>query len=115
MTGIMLGFGGSLIAFGPDAPSFGQLFVHPDGRIDLASAVPNLGSYFVKEFADACFAGRGHAPTCVIGATTASAMMVTEIIKGLLLGKKAMTTWPEYLYMDFFDQTFVRGSFAGSR
>ena len=115
MTGIMVGFGGSLIAFAPDAPSFGQLFVHPDGRLNLASAVPQLGSYFVKDFAEACFAGRGHAPTCVIGATTASAMMVTEIIKGLLLGKKAMTTWPEYLYMDFFDQTFVRGTFAGPR
>ncbi|MEY2934807.1 MAG: hypothetical protein RL033_5556 [Pseudomonadota bacterium] len=108
MTGIMLGLGASLIVFPPSAPSFEQLFVGPDGRIDLASAVPRLGSYFLKEFLEDCFAGRGHSPTCVIGATTASAMMVTEVLRGLLLGKQAMTTWPECLYVDFFDRVATR-------
>jgi hypothetical protein len=115
MTGIMVGFGASFIAFPPDAPPFGSLFVRADGRIDLGSAVPRLGSYFIKEFVDACFAGRGHAPSCVIGATTASAMMVVEIIKGVMHGKQAMTSWPDYLYVDFFDHVFVRGTFGGSR
>jgi molybdopterin/thiamine biosynthesis adenylyltransferase len=115
MTGIMLGLGASLIVFAPDSPPFERLFVRPDGSLNLASAVPKVGSYFIKEFLDACFAGRGHGPTCVIGATTASAMMVTEVLKGLLLGKQAMTTWPEYLYVDLFDQASVRASFGGTR
>jgi len=116
MTGIMLGFGASLIVFAPDAPSFRRLYVHPDGRLDLSSMLPpRMGSYFVKEFVDACLEGRGHAPTCVIGATTAAAMMVAEIMRGLLLGKPAMTTWPQYLYVDFFDRVSVCDTFPSAK
>ena len=115
ITGIMLGFGGSVIVFRPDAPSYEQLFVRPDGRLDLASAIPRTGSYFIQETLDACFQGRGHAPTCVIGATTASALMIGEIMRGLLLGKESMTSWPEYLYIDFVDHVFIRDSFGSSR
>jgi hypothetical protein len=115
MTGIMLGLGGSLIVFAPDAPGYERLFVRADGRIDLASAIPRIGSYFVTEFWEACLAGRGHAPTCVIGAATASSLMVSEIVRGLMLGKAAMTTWPEYLYVDFIDHVFVRDTFRRPR
>jgi hypothetical protein len=111
MTGIMLGFGGSLIVFRPDAPAYDELFVRADGRLDLARAIPRIGSYVLQESLDACFQGRGHAPTCVIGATTASALMIGEIMRGLLLGKESMTCWPEYLYIDFVEHVFVRDSF----
>lgn len=113
MTGIMLGLGASLIVFPPDAPAFDEIFVGPDGRIELASAVPRLGSYFIKEFVDACLAGKGHAPTCVIGATTAAGLMVSEVLRGLVLGKQEMIAWPEYLYVDLFDRVATRGSLRG--
>jgi molybdopterin/thiamine biosynthesis adenylyltransferase len=108
VTGLMLGFGGSFVAFGPDAPSYDQLFINPDGRINLTDIVPRTGYYFVKEYVDACVAGQGHAPTCAIGATTASSLMLSEILRGIQLGLEAMTTWPEYLYVDFFDHVYVR-------
>ena len=115
MTGLMLGFGASLLVFAPDAPPYEQLFLSADGRIDLSTIVPRLGSYFVPEFIDACFAGRGHAPTCVIGATMASALMVSEVMRGVLLGKHAMTVWPDYVYVDLFDHVYVRGNLAAAR
>lgn len=112
LTGIMLGFGASLVAFAPSAPGYRELFVTADGRIALSRLVPRVASYVIPEFVEDCFAGRGHSPTCVIGATTAAAMMVTELLRGLLLGKEAMTMWPEYLYVDFFDHVYQRGRFA---
>jgi tRNA threonylcarbamoyladenosine dehydratase len=116
MTGIMLGFGGSVIVFQPDAPGYERLFVRADGTLDLASAIPRIGSYVIREYLERCFAGRGHAPTCVTGATTASALMVAQIIRGLLYGRDAMTAWPNYVYLDFVDQIFVRDAFpAGTQ
>lgn len=113
MTGLMLGFGAALHVFQPEAPLYEDLFILPDGRIDLPKIVPGLGSYVVQEYWDACFAGRGHAPTCVLGATTAAGMMVGEMMRGILLGRDQMVSYPEYLYVDLFDHRYVRGPVAG--
>jgi hypothetical protein len=110
MTGLMLGFGAALHVFQPDAPLYEELYVLPDGRIDLPAIIPHLGSYMLQEYMDACYQGRGHAPTCVVGATTAAGMMVSELVRGALLGPRAMVCWPEYLYVDLFDHRYVRGS-----
>lgn len=110
MTGLMLGFGAALHVFQPDAPLYEELYVLPDGRIDLPAIIPHLGSYMLQEYMDACYQGRGHAPTCVVGATTAAGMMVSELVRGALLGPRAMVSWPEYLYVDLFDHRYVRGS-----
>jgi tRNA threonylcarbamoyladenosine dehydratase len=114
LSGIMLGFGASLVTFPPEAPAYGDLFVAPDGRIDLARLVPRVGSYVIREIAEECFAGRGHAPTCVVGATTAAAMMVTEMMRGILLGKQSMVSWPDYLYVDLFDHVYQRARFGAA-
>jgi molybdopterin/thiamine biosynthesis adenylyltransferase len=108
ITGIMLGFGGSLVAFDPTAPGYDKLFTDEQGRLDLRRIIPRWGSYFVKGILEACMDGRGHAPTCVIGATTAASLMISEVMRGIILGKSAMTVWPEYLYVDFVDQVYVR-------
>ncbi|MER6170006.1 ThiF family adenylyltransferase [Streptosporangium sp. NPDC001681] len=110
MTGLMLGFGAALHVFQPEAPPYQDLYMLPDGRIDLPKIIPRLGDYVVQKHWDACFAGRGHAPTCVIGATTAAGMMVSEIMRAILLGRDQMVSYPEYLYVDFFDHHYVRGS-----
>lgn len=110
MTGLMLGFGAALHVFHPDAPPYEELYISQDGKINLPSIIPKLGSYVIEEYFDACFEGRGHAPTCVVGATTASAMMISEIMRGILLGKEDMTSWPDYLYVDFFDHHYQQGT-----
>lgn len=110
MTGLMLGFGAALHVFQPEAPLYEDLYILPDGRIDLPKIIPALGGYTVREYWDACFAGRGHAPTCIIGATTAAGMMVSEIMRGVLLGRNQMVSYPEYLYVDLFDHRYIRGS-----
>ncbi|MFP2912803.1 ThiF family adenylyltransferase [Pyxidicoccus sp. 3LFB2] len=117
MTGLMLGFGAALHVFQPDAPPYEALYLLPDGRIDLPAIIPHLGSYMLQEYMDACYQGQGHAPTCVVGATTAAGMMVSELVRGVMLGPRAMVSWPEYLYVDFFDHRYVRARSApgGSR
>ncbi|XVQ83001.1 ThiF family adenylyltransferase [Microbispora siamensis] len=114
MTALMLGFGAALHVFQPEAPLYEDLYILPDGRIDLPKIIPGLGSYVVQEHWDACFAGRGHAPTCIVGATTAAGMMVSEIMRGILLGRDQMVSYPEYLYVDFFDHRYIRGSVASA-
>ncbi|KAA9377729.1 ThiF family adenylyltransferase [Microbispora amethystogenes] len=114
MTALMLGFGAALHVFQPDAPLYEDLYVLPDGRIDLPKIIPGLGGYVVQEYWDACFAGRGHAPTCVVGATTAAGMTVSEIMRAVLLGRDQMVSYPEYLYVDFFEHRYVRGSVASA-
>lgn len=109
MTGLMLGFGAALHVFQPDAPLYEDLYILPDGRIDLPAIVPHLGSYMLREYMDACYQGRGHAPTCVVGATSAAGMMATELVRAVMHGPRSMVSWPEYLYVDFFDHCFVRG------
>ncbi|CAM3909762.1 thiamine biosynthesis protein ThiF [Corallococcus sp. ZKHCc1 1396] len=115
MTGLMLGFGAALHVFQPDAPLYEEMFILPDGRIDLPKIIPHLGSYMLQEYMDACYQGKGHAPTCVIGATTAAGLMVSEIMRGVMLGPRAMVSWPEYLYVDLFDHRYVRGSLVPAR
>ncbi|MBJ6764197.1 ThiF family adenylyltransferase [Myxococcaceae bacterium JPH2] len=115
MTGLMLGFGAALHVFQPDAPLYEELYILPDGRIDLPKIIPHLGSYMLQEYMDACYQGRGHAPTCVIGATTAAGLMVSEIMRGVMLGPSEMVSWPEYLYVDLFDHRYVRGTIPASR
>ncbi|RKH62220.1 ThiF family adenylyltransferase [Corallococcus aberystwythensis] len=115
MTGLMLGFGAALHVFQPDAPLYEEMFILPDGRIDLPKIIPHLGSYMLQEYMDACYQGKGHAPTCVIGATTAAGLMVSEIMRGVMLGARAMVSWPEYLYVDLFDHRYVRGSVSAAR
>jgi molybdopterin/thiamine biosynthesis adenylyltransferase len=110
MTGLMLGFGAALHVFAPDAPPYEQLYLLPDGRVDLPALIPHLGSYMLPEYMDACYQGRGHAPTCVVGATTAAGMMVSELMRGVMFGPRAMVSWPEYLYVDLFDHRYVRAS-----
>ncbi|MCP3161581.1 ThiF family adenylyltransferase [Myxococcus qinghaiensis] len=110
MTGLMLGFGAALHVFQPDAPLYEQLYILPDGRVDLPAIIPHLGSYLLQDAMDACFEGRGHAPTCVVGATTAAGMMVSELMRGVMLGARAMVSWPEYLYVDLFDHRYVRAA-----
>ncbi|WP_240358804.1 ThiF family adenylyltransferase [Myxococcus vastator] len=112
MTGLMLGFGAALHVFQPDAPLYEALYLLPDGRIDLPAIIPHLGSYMLREYMDACYQGRGHAPTCVVGATSAAGMMVTELTRAVMWGPRSMVSWPEYLYVDFFDHRFVRGTAA---
>ncbi|AKQ67195.1 ThiF domain protein [Myxococcus hansupus] len=112
MTGLMLGFGAALHVFQPDAPLYETLYMLPDGRIDLPAIIPHLGSYMLREYMDACYQGRGHAPTCVVGATSAAGMMVTELVRAVMHGPRAMVSWPEYLYVDFFDHCLVRGRAA---
>ncbi len=115
MTGLMLGFGAALHVFQPDAPLYEQLYILPDGRIDLPAIIPHLGSYMLQEYMDACYQGQGHAPTCVVGATTAAGMMVSELMRGVMLGPRAMVSWPEYLYVDLFDHRYVRASVTPGR
>ncbi|MCE9667185.1 ThiF family adenylyltransferase [Myxococcus stipitatus] len=110
MTGLMLGFGAALHVFQPDAPRYEDLYLQPDGRVDLPAIIPHLGSYMLPDYMEACYAGRGHAPTCVVGATTAAGMMASELMRGVMLGPRAMVSWPEYLYVDFFDHCYVRAS-----
>ncbi|XSF00280.1 ThiF family adenylyltransferase [Pseudomyxococcus flavus] len=112
MTGLMLGFGAALHVFQADAPLYEDLYILSDGRIDLPAIIPHLGSYMLREYMDACYQGRGHAPTCVVGATSAAGMMVTELTRAVMHGPRAMVSWPEYLYVDFFDHCFVRGRAA---
>ena len=114
MTGLMLGFGASLIVFDPKTPPYDHLFIKPDGRINFQNIVPRLGSYFIQKYVDQCFRGQGHVPTCAIGATMASAMMVSELMRGIVIGKKEMLTWPEYLYIDLFDHEYIHGKFPTS-
>ncbi|QSQ27452.1 ThiF family adenylyltransferase [Pyxidicoccus parkwayensis] len=115
MTGLMLGFGAALHVFQPDAPLYESLYLLPDGRIDLPAIIPHLGSYMLQEYMDACYRGTGHAPTCVVGATTAAGMLVSELMRGIMLGARAMVSWPEYLYVDLFDHRYVRASVRPSR
>ncbi|MCY1014927.1 ThiF family adenylyltransferase [Pyxidicoccus sp. MSG2] len=115
MTGLMLGFGAALHVFQPDAPLYEELYILPDGRIDLPAIIPHLGSYMLQEYMDACYQGTGHAPTCVVGATTAAGMMVSELMRGVMHGPRAMVSWPEYLYVDFFDHRYVRASLKPGR
>ncbi|MCU1496589.1 MAG: ygdL1 [Acidimicrobiales bacterium] len=110
MTGVMLGFGAALHVYQPDAPLYQDIYMLPDGRIDLDKFVPRVPSYAVQQYWDACIAGRGPAPTCAIGATTAAGMIVTEIVRGLQLGRSEMVSYPEYLYVDLYDHVYVRGS-----
>ena len=112
MTALMLGLGAILHVFHPNADDYDKLYITPEGKIDFPKLVPHLGSYIISEYMDACFQGRGHAPTCVIGATTAAGMMVSEVMRGILLGKEHMTSWPEYLYVDFFDHVYKKGKIA---
>ena len=109
MTGLMLGFGAALHVFQPDAPSYDKLFFGADGKINFPSVVPRTGSYMSREVLDRHFAGQGYAPTCTIGATTASALMVSEIMRGILNGPRAMTSWPECIYVDHHDHVYFRG------
>ncbi|MFP2924761.1 ThiF family adenylyltransferase [Pyxidicoccus sp. 3LG] len=115
MTGLMLGFGAALHVFQPDAPLYEELYILPDGRIDLPAIIPHLGSYMLQEYMDACYQGRGHAPTCVVGATTAAGMVASELVRGVMLGPRAMVSWPEYLYVDFFDHRYIRASVRPGR
>ncbi len=108
MTGLMLGFGASLLVFDDSAPPYDQLFVDKKGQIDFPKIVPRLGSYVIQEFMDKCFKGQGHAPTCAIGATMASALMTTEIIKAITLGTETLTKWPDYTYIDLIDRVFLK-------
>lgn len=110
MTGLMVGFGAALHVFQPEAPPYEELFLQPDGRLELAGLLPRLGSYMVPRYVEACLRGEGHAPTCVIGATSAAGMMVSELMRGVLLGRRAMVSWPEFLYVDFFDHQYIRGT-----
>ncbi|WP_338867020.1 ThiF family adenylyltransferase [Myxococcus stipitatus] len=110
MTGLMLGFGAALHVFQPDAPLYEELYILPDGRVDLPAIIPHLGSYLLQDVMASCYAGRGHAPTCVVGATTAAGMMVSELMRGVMLGARAMVSWPEYLYVDLFDHRYVRAA-----
>jgi molybdopterin/thiamine biosynthesis adenylyltransferase len=109
MTGLMLGMGASLHVFQPDAPTYDEAFLTAEGKYRWDLLAPATGSYMLKEYLDACFRGKGHAPTCVIGATSASALMVSEIMRGVILGKQEMVSYPEFIYVDFVDHRYVRG------
>ena len=106
MTGIMVGLGAALIVYLPDAPGYDALYVTREGKLDLQRAVPRLGSYMLEDVLQRCFRGEGHAPTCVVGAVTASALMISEIVRGVMKGAKSMTAWPKTVYVDFFDRAF---------
>ncbi|MFY1825093.1 ThiF family adenylyltransferase [Myxococcus fulvus] len=108
MTGLMLGFGAALHVFQPDAPLYEELYILPDGRVDLPAIIPHLGDYLHQAAMEACFAGKGPAPTCVVGATTAAGMMVSELMRGVMLGAHTMVSWPEYLYVDLFDHRYIK-------
>ena len=105
VTALMVGFGSALHVFHPTAPGY-EMFLTSEGRVDLRKLIHKLPSYAIQEQAAACLAGKGYAPTCVVGATTASALMVTEIIRGLVLGVDQMASWPEGICVDYFDRYF---------
>jgi molybdopterin/thiamine biosynthesis adenylyltransferase len=107
LTGLMTGFGATVHVFHPDAPLYEELYITDDGGIDFPKIVPRLGSYILSDYVERCFDGTGHIPTCGIGAITASAMIVSEIMRGVILGNDSMANWPQYLYSDFFDRVHV--------
>lgn len=111
ITGIMTGLGATVISFDSDAPPYEDLFLTKDRRIDLYRLVPRVSTCFDPEVIRDCVAGRGHAPTCVVGATTASAMMISEIVRYLRFGKGGLTLWPHYLHADFYDYVYEKGCF----
>lgn len=122
LTALMTGLGGTMHVFQPDpaAKSFEEGFVTKDGHLNLPRLVPQLAHYMgkdagaprdeyvsnhymVRSVLEACFARQGHAPTCVIGATTAAGLLVSEMVRGLVLGEKQMLSHPKYVYVDFFE------------
>jgi tRNA threonylcarbamoyladenosine dehydratase len=109
LTAPMIGFGAALHVFHPDAPPFEQALLGPDGRLDLGRIAPRVGSYFVPEVLAACLGGQGHVPTCGIGATLASALVVSEIVRGVVFGRGEMVAFPECVYLDLLDGVFLRG------
>lgn len=111
MTGIMTGLGATLISFGPDAPAYEDLFLTAESRLDLRRLIPRVSNCFQPEAVRRCLTGEGHAPTCVVGATTASAMLISEIVRYLRFGLPGITLWPNYLHVDFHDYVYQRGSF----
>lgn len=106
MTGMMLGFGAALHVFAPSAPGFDELYVGADGKLELQRMVPRLGSYLIAEYVERCLRGEGHAPTCVVGATAASALIVSETVRYVLHGASALTCWPEHVYVDYYDRIY---------
>ena len=113
VTALMVGFGSALHVFAPTSPGY-ETFVTPEGRVDLRKLVPRMPSYVLQEQVAACLARKGYAPTCVVGATTASALMVTEIIRGLVLGVDQMAFWPASIYVDHFDRYNQHGAQGGT-
>ena len=110
MTAIMLGLGAALISFGPETPSYEDLFI-VNGHIDLDSIVPGFGSYMDAQALRDCTVGKSHVPTCVIGATLASGLLVSEMIRVLKSGQQSLRVYPEFTSIDFLDQKLRLGRF----
>lgn len=109
LTAPMIGFGAACFVFGKNSPSYEATFLDEQKRFRPERVAPRLGSYMnVRQWFDA-FAGRCTVQTCTFGATAASSLMSTAILKIFLTGVESVETVPEYVYVDLFDRVMMRG------
>jgi len=108
LTAPMLGFGTALFVFTGNSPAFEDVLIE-NGLFRGDRLAPHIGSYIDKNHVALCLKGEAHSPTCGIGATLASGIMATEIIRAIVLGPEVFMTAPDYLYIDLFDRKFIQG------
>jgi tRNA threonylcarbamoyladenosine dehydratase len=81
-----------------------------DGRLQFPRLVPRLGSYGVPDYIERLYRGEGHSPSCAIGVTCASALLVSETLRAVREGPEALVCWPQYVYMDLYDHEYHIGT-----
>lgn len=102
LTAPMIGFGAALFVFRRGSLGFQETLAEGD-RYVFDRLVPALGSYMDRDTISGGVAGRNNVPTCGIGANIASAMIVAEIVRGLIHGESSMLAAPNYRYIDLVD------------
>jgi molybdopterin/thiamine biosynthesis adenylyltransferase len=101
-TALMLGFGSLLYGFSPKALPYEEIFLN-SGKFRLQTLIPEMPSYMDAETLKRLEAGEGHAPTCVVGATSCSSLMLSELVRFVDLGPSSCVDFPHYRWVDFLE------------
>jgi molybdopterin/thiamine biosynthesis adenylyltransferase len=117
-----LGFGAIAITFAPDGQTleeYDQLpaDVNPDDvtrqSVPLDRILPIIPSYVSEQYAidslETLLADDAPATTVSVGAALAALITTNEVIN-IILGKKEITVAPKYIYVDLLDQKFIVGT-----
>lgn len=109
LTAPMIGLGAACFVFGAHSPTYDEAFLDAAGKFRVDQVIPRIGTYMDGAQWREAFAGRATVPTCAFGATAASTLMASAILKIFAGGMAKVETVPDFVYVDLYECEMIRG------